>query len=50
MFKMIFTFQAKSKSHIQPNYLSEKVAERRPNNFLNINLSEPPIIKFREKL
>lgn len=41
---------SKVKSHIQPNYLSKKVAEWSPNHFLNIILSEPLIIKFEKIL
>lgn len=48
MFKMIFSFQAKLKSQVQQNYLSKKVAEWSPNNFLNIILREPLIVKCRE--
>lgn len=35
-------------SQIQSNYLRKKVAELSPKNFLNVILSEPLIIKFRE--
>lgn len=48
MFKMIFSFQAKLKSQVQQNYLSKKVAEWSPNNFLNIILRGPLIVKCRE--
>lgn len=41
-------YSSKIISHIQPNYLSKKVAEWSPNDFLSIILSEPLIIKFRE--